>query len=352
MLKKIKSIIKRYRRARLIIIGYGFFASGGAWRSIYQYYQHMSMRGQKVMLITRPWRHSSRQMLMAFFFGNCVLFNGLDSFFYLDSVLFCLIRRDAIVYLHETAFIFAQFQKHHPLLYRLVRRIVRRNRICCVSRRQEAFLREEFGARYTHVIYESIVPNFPEALDTGRTNIVMVGTIDPRKGATLFSQVADHAHELGRDWEFIWIGSAANTRDVYLSERVRWLGAKPDVYPFLSRADLFLLSSIDDPFPLACLEALSLYRKCVVYRNTGLAEVLDGVQGCAVYEDYTVDAVTAAIDRALTTELDHERIRDINERISSVPSFTDRMETVLDEHSSRHVSNSPPAPSRWPPSSA
>ncbi|RME70850.1 MAG: glycosyltransferase family 1 protein [Verrucomicrobia bacterium] len=329
---RLRSVIHRYRSARLIIIGYGFNAPGGAWRSIQHYHTFMASRGENVIRIPRRGRHSARQMFMAFLVGRRILFNGLDSFYHLEALLFCLLRRDVMLYLHETAYVFNEFKSTNPIRYRWVARLIRNRRICCVSRQHEKFIRETFGATRTHVVYENIIPPRPDTFDTSRPMILMVGTVEKRKGATLFSDLADLAREQGRDWNFCWVGPTHSTHDVRLSANVQWLGPRADVFPFLEKCALFFLSSVDDPFPLACLEALSLHRKCVVYRNTGLAEVLEDVDGCAVYESYDAHSALAAIDRALATPLDTEKVDHINKNISSVSSFAERMSAVLAAH--------------------
>jgi len=331
MLPRLRSVIQRYRDARLIIIGYGFNAPGGAWRSIQHYHSFMATRGENVIRIARRAKYSARQMFMAFLAGRRVLFNGLDCFFHLEALLFCTFRRNVILYLHETEFVFNEFRETHPVRFRWLRWLIPRCRICCVSKRQEKFLRENFRAQNTHVVYENIMPPSPIVFDDAKTVILMVGSVEKRKGATLFSDLADLAKERGRDWSFCWVGPIASTQDVRMSPNVSWLGPRPDVFPFLDRCSLFFLASVDDPFPLACLEALSLHRKCVVYRNTGLSEVLESVDGCAVYEKYDAETALAAIDRAMATPLDTAKVDAINNNISSVSSFAARMNAVLEE---------------------
>lgn len=329
VLRRLKTAVGRYRSARAIIIGYGFFAPGGAWKSAYQYFSHLIANGENAILISRPKRRSTRQMIMAFLVGRRIIFNGLDTFSHTGAILFCLMRSNVVIYLHETKYIFDEFRKQHPVRFALVRRIIGRNPICCVSKEHETFVREHLRAKRAYIVYENITPNASAVFDDSRTNIVMVGSVDFRKGATLFSKVADLAKGRGHDWRFYWIGPAGITTDLYLSENVEWLGLKTNVFPFLEKSSLFFLSSVDDPFPLACLEALSLYVKCVVYRKTGLAEFLSDIPGCAVFDDYQPEASLDSIEKALKTPLDRDRVARINAEISSVDSFVERMDKVF-----------------------
>jgi hypothetical protein len=84
----------------------------------------------------------------------------------------------------------------------------------------------------------------------------------------------------------------------------------------LRRADVQLLSSEDDPFPLTSLEALQMEKRVVVYRRTGTSEAVDGIAGCGVYEQHTPEAAFAALRKAVETPLDVAAVRRLNERFS------------------------------------
>ncbi len=329
---RLSAAIERYTDARAIIIGYGFFAPGGCWKSIYNYHAFMHLRGENVVLIARKSPGSLRRLVLAFLVGRRVIINGLDAFFHIEALLFCLLcKRRVILYLHETEFVFEAFRRGHPICFRLLRRILSKHRIACVSRQQEAYLKETFGARDTAVLYENIPTASAPTFDAAALHIVMVGTVERRKGASLFSKVAERARELGLPWCFHWIGGPGYTGDVYLSPLVQWHGHQANVQQFLQRADVFFLSSIDDPFPLSCLEALSLFKKCVVYNKSGIAEILSGINGCAVYRQHTVESAMAALRQAISSPLDRERILQINQEVSTVEAFTNRLNRFLEQ---------------------
>ncbi len=68
--------------------------------------------------------------------------------------------------------------------------------------------------------------------------------------------------------------------DQGLSNAVQFVGEQPDVVPWLSAADLFLLPSSQESFGMAALEAMACEVPVVASRIGGLPEVVDdGVTG-------------------------------------------------------------------------
>lgn len=210
----------------------------------------------------------------------------------------------------------------------MLARMFPRLRLACVSQWQCAYLCSIFQVNHQALLYETVDFDQPYALNTNRKNILMLGYIMHRKGVELFSRVADLAAKERPDLCFSWIGSG-DTANLYCSPLVHWIGEvqKPDA--LLQQCDLFFLSAMDDPFPLACLEALSLKKRCVVYKNTGTAEVIRDISGCAVFDEYTPEAAYKAICKALDADLDVLRLDDIRLHISSVTSFANRLEQML-----------------------
>ena len=246
------------------------------------------------------------------FYKNIVV-NGISAIRFFETILLCLLRKDIIVYLHETEYCMNTFEKGYKIQYLFLKLIMKRNKIACVSQKQQKYFEKVFKSKYSYVIYNNINQNEDKRIynKTHKSNlnsdinIIMVGSLQHRKGVTFFSQIADYAEKQGEKWKFHWIGGGSK-KSLYLSKNVQWLGLKKNVYDYLERMDLFFLSSIDDPFPLACLEALLQYKKCVVYKNTGTAEIINNIKGCCVYKNYNVKEAFESIQQALNTPLDIE----------------------------------------------
>lgn len=322
-------MLTSYRKLKLAIILYQANNAGGAWRSIMTYHRSAEMMSEPVKLINRSNRRTFRQVLAAAIAAPRLLFNGLDSFLRWEAIIVCLLRRDSLIYLHETAYMLDQFEKQSPFRFRLVGNILKRNPILAVSEQAAKQYRERFGSHNVFVAYECL----PAPADISPRNdskrICMVGTIDERKGASFFSRVADLASEKHLPWEFHWIGSKGSEESSYLSDNVTWWGWLDSPRGFVKNCDLFFLASVDDPFPLACLEALQDHVRAVAYTGTGAAEMIRDLAGCGVYSTYEAGDALEAIRSALAAGLDVVESDRLMAELIEVPAFQARMDTIL-----------------------
>jgi L-malate glycosyltransferase len=93
-----------------------------------------------------------------------------------------------------------------------------------------------------------------------------------------------------------------------LSQAVQFVGEQPDVVPWLSVADLFLLPSSQESFGMAALEAMACEVPVVASRVGGLAEVIDhGVNGFLCDPD-DLDGMVAASETVLRDEALRRRV--------------------------------------------
>lgn len=323
-----KRLADYYRSRKLVLVGYDFQSEGGAWRSIYRYFRHVEARGEAVMLIDRRKQGTFRQLVAAVFFSRKMLFNGLGTFYRWEGILACLFRRDILIYLHDTAYMIDGFARQHPWKFALFKKIIRRNPVLCVSEQMQKYYQKEFGVRRSHVVREAAALPTPPDFNPDFLHIVMVGSVDERKGVKIFSEVAALAATKNRPWKFHWVGALASQSLGALSENVRWWGWQDTPLEFTSRADLFFLSSIDDPLPLACLEAMALGKRCVVYRQTGIAEMIDSIRGCAVFEKYFASEAFASLEKVLAETPDSARLKQVTSENASVPALAASIEKI------------------------
>lgn len=121
------------------------------------------------------------------------------------------------------------------------------------------------------------------------------GTMDWRKGIDLFIQVANRVAKSPdcADIYFCWIGNCVSESSGLelhyeielhgLAGRLFFLGELPDPAPCLADLDLFLLTSREDPFPLAMVEAARQGVPVVCFEGSGGAtEFVDDTVGAAV----------------------------------------------------------------------
>ena len=320
-----KRLFDYYKSRSLVIIGYDFHSEGGAWRSIYRYFRHEESRGAKVMLINRIRPGTFRRFLCALIFSPNVLFNGLEGFSRWEGIVACLLRQDIMVYLHDTRYMIERYARSHPFKYRFLRRVLARNFILVVSNQMEEYYRLDLGVQRCQVVREAVVlPEVPE-FDPAYRHIVMVGSVEERKGVALYSEVARLALEKGLKWKFHWVGALASQSLGVLSEDIRWWGWQDSPTEFVRKADLFFLSSVDDPLPLACLEAISLGKRCVVYINTGIAELINGISGCEIFHNYTAQDAYIALCHSLDNTPNANKLKSIYEKELSTEALVSKI---------------------------
>ena len=115
--------------------------------------------------------------------------------------------------------------------------------------------------------------------------VVGAGTVEWRKGADLFVQLAGEVRRRRAEpVHFIWVGGDLTSADWQRvrsdmdrsgADHVHFVGVKPDPRPWFSLADVFALCSREDPYPLVALENAALGKPIVTYRNGGLPELLE-----------------------------------------------------------------------------
>ena len=105
-----------------------------------------------------------------------------------------------------------------------------------------------------------------------------MGYADLRKGFDLFLQVWRQARATGRPVHFAWAGGIDPATHAYLGTEIataeatgtfRFLGHRDDARALLDAADVFLLTSREDPLPSVALEALAGGTPVVAFEETG-----------------------------------------------------------------------------------
>ena len=126
-----------------------------------------------------------------------------------------------------------------------------------------------------------------------------------RKGTDLFLQVARMVSQQRSNAYFAWIGGS--TRDLLeiehdvrlagLAANVRFTGAVSKSADYFAAADVFVLTSREDPYPLVCLEAAALAKPIVCFADAGgMPEFVE--EDCGFVVPYL--DLTAMADRIFT----------------------------------------------------
>ena len=112
--------------------------------------------------------------------------------------------------------------------------------------------------------------------------VVGCGTCDMRKGADLFVQIAGLLQARWRHPQplrFIWVGRRSegvfnvticnDMRRAGLDDCLVWAEEVPNPQAIMARADVFCLTSREDPYPLAMLEGAALGKPIVAFERSG-----------------------------------------------------------------------------------
>jgi len=107
--------------------------------------------------------------------------------------------------------------------------------------------------------------------------VINAGHADLRKGVDLFIAIADQTARLTDRVHFLWLGNIHPDIEPWLRLDIAQRGLKtlhfepfnPDIGAYFDAADLFLLTSREDPFPSVALEALSVGLPVAAFANSG-----------------------------------------------------------------------------------
>lgn len=323
-------IRKRYASYRYVLVGADFNSEGGAWRSIHAFYKHLEEAGESVLLIDLRRRDGWKQWFCAVLFSPRIVVNGMAAVERWRVLLGLVLRRDVAIYLHDTAYMLDSFQQSKPLRYRLLAYLLRSRRVLCVSEQMEELYRQRFGCSRTGVVYEVTESEPNPVLEPSKVHIVMVGSLNRRKGYPLFVRTAALAAERGLPWLFHWVGGLGESDLAPVSSVICWWGWRDSALPLVVQADVFFLSSVDDPQPLACLEALALRKRVVAFAGTGSSEVIADLAGCRVFDQHQPEAAVVALQEALEEEPELERHLERVSRYAGVNAFEERLELALE----------------------
>lgn len=329
LISTLSNIRRRYASYRYVLVGADFYSDGGAWRSIHLFYRHLQSTGTNVLLVDLRRSDGRRQWLCAVLFSPRIIVNGMAALARRSILLGLRFRPDAAVYLHDTTYTLNALQIQNPRLYRSFASVLRDRIVFCVSKQMADLYQKRFGIMNTKIVYEATEIQPEPVLQPRSLHIVMVGTLCRRKGYSLFVHTARLANQQGLPWEFHWIGGLGESDLAPVSQAITWWGWRDSAAPIIRQADVLFLSSIDDPQPLASLEALALGKRVVAYSGTGTAEIVENLPGCRVFSRHEAPAAIDAIKAALQDQQDHAAIRTKLEEIAGIDGFARRVEMAF-----------------------
>ncbi len=182
------------------------------------------------------------------------------------------------------------------------------------------------------------------------------GTIELRKGADLFAQLCRHvvgqasAGEPAANTWFIWVGQTWYTffEDWLIHDaehkvakgRLIFTGPRDDTVPYFMAADLFALTSREDPCPVTNLEAMESGLPVVAFEQSGGApEVLQDAGICVPHLDVSAmaEAVRELLNRPTRRTEMGRRGQEIIRSTFTWPRFMGQFEKILKEEYGYHA---------------
>ena len=158
--------------------------------------------------------------------------------------------------------------------------------------------------------------------------IAACGTFDFRKAPDLFVQMAGRVVKKfgeGRPLRFLWIGSMnspellhyveLDVQKLGLQGQIKFIGELPSPHGLLALSDVFCLTSREDPFPLAMLEAASLGKPIVAFAGAGGTEEFCNLGGGVAVPYLDVEAMAGVCHELLS---DTDRCKELGVRAAEI----------------------------------
>ncbi len=174
-------------------------------------------------------------------------------------------------------------------------------------------------------------------ISADRFLIVMSGQRIERKGFDLFIEAAIRSKK--ENYHFLWLGSSKNCGyEFFLESCIKEqelknisiiAPANNEYYDYLNTADLFFLTSREDPFPLVMLEAAYLGKPILAFDSGGSKEFVSSEVG-TVLDEITQDNVDKGIAQ-MKKAIDDKKFR--NDNISEhAKKYDVKKQTMLFEN--------------------
>lgn len=169
----------------------------------------------------------------------------------------------------------------------------------------------------------------PHSTTPGQRTVVACATADRRKGVDVFVAAAEASVSRGDRVDWVWVGR--NDEGV-ASPAVRFVGEVSDPLRWIASADVFVLPSRAEAFPLVVLEAMALGRPVVASDLAGPAEQLGDTGVLVPVEDPVtlLEAVSALLeDPAAATALGRSASQRCEQRWD-VLAFADEVQRIAE----------------------
>lgn len=170
--------------------------------------------------------------------------------------------------------------------------------------------------------------------------VLFLARLAPRKRPLAFVYVAIALCAAHPDVRFALVGpdegeagaiDAAIAASGY-SDRIRREPAVPpeDTLDRMSEASIYVLPSVNEPYPMSVLEAMSLSLPVVITESCGLARLVQR-SGAGIVVDETIDSLAKGIDRMLLDRAFRERLGENGMHVTRAEHSMDTIAQRLEE---------------------
>lgn len=281
--------------------------------SVMEIFHELGRRGYKPVMIDLD--RSKNVVLDGF---NAVLINSItpirDSYFReaLDQYMQTG-KGNVFLYPHEELGLLTEKAVNNPHWIRHLLRLIPSMNILTVSdRSKEQYI--ALGAKNPFVIGEASNKVSSDSLDaqphpkkkgggiSTREDIIVliVGTVQERKGLTIFVDLTIRLQSAEIPIRFVWMGKPRSFR--HQNKNVSFIGevGKSGVDWWMQRATLLLVPSREDPAPLVIPEALSRGLPVLAYRSVGIgAPDFEKDRNLHFFDEYTAESIYGQVEKIL-----------------------------------------------------
>ncbi len=272
--------------------------------------------------------------------------------FYLLSQL---LKKQTAIYWHETEWGIQKAIERQPAIYPVVDRLLSNPNIIHfhVCKYGAKMLQDTYHINAQNIYVLNNISNsspllkYSLPLDKEENLVVACGLVSKKKGTDYFLQIAEKVIRQNPQVKFVWIGKfgeeeycegaiAEQLQKHGLENYVTFTGALENPASIMAKADLFILTSRDDPMPKVLMEALALGKPCLAFGICGVPELLGEYGKTFALGD--ISAFTKAILKHLQTPEDETSQLDRRqwyEQNYSPTSFGIRFAKALDWWDSR-----------------
>ncbi len=112
-------------------------------------------------------------------------------------------------------------------------------------------------------------------IDNRKFNVFSLGSLIRRKGADIFiKSFKILENKYPGKFNFVWIGKKhdihpEDDKSINNKDNITFIEEKENPFSYLKYADIFALSSREDPFPLVALEAMALSKPVITFKDSG-----------------------------------------------------------------------------------